>query len=174
MRQKPLRDHFFEAFYEKYFDKVFNFISRRVKSREDAMDLTHDVFLKAYKNREKIQAIYPPDKYLFTIVRNLLIDYYRRSINNAEFLSLTESELPQPTPSGDEYFSTDQMQSIHQAIEALPGQRKEVFKLKKLEGLSTEEISSQLSISKRTVENQVYRATLTLRRQLAGLFTSLF
>ncbi len=138
------------------------------------MDLTHDVFLKAYKNWGKIQTICPPDKYLFTIVRNLLIDYYRKSTHHAELLSLPESELPVQAPSGNEYFSTEQIQLMYQAIEALPEQRKEVFKLKKLEGLSTEEISSQLSISKRTVENQVYRATLTLRRQLANLFASLF
>ncbi len=169
MIRKPFPEHFFENFYEKQFDKVFHFVAQRVKNREDARDLVHDIFIKVYKNIDKIIHSDSQDAYLFSIVRNTLIDYYRKSLTEIETIDNPTQLLAVEAAPGTVYFSSDQIQIIHAEIDALPKQRREIFKLKRLEGLSTEEISHQLSISKRTVENQVYRATLTLRKRLASL-----
>lgn len=156
----------FKQFYEQQFDRVYVFLIHRTRNREDARDLTHDVFMKALHNWPRLREATHQEAYLFSIVRTLLIDYYRKAVRETHQLSdLSESHLPTQEPA-EPHPQADYLALLHQAIETLPEQRREIFKLKKLQGLSTEEVAQALSLSTRTVENQVYRAMLTLRKQL--------
>ena len=161
----------FKDFYDEYFHRVYHFLKNRTKQEEDAKDLTQDVFLKVFKHFQKVNTADNVDNYLFTISRNILVDYYRKSIENQQRVEALEGNL-QPFESADA-FSSEQIQQLHQSIEALPHQRKEIFKRKKLQGHSTEEIAEEFQLSKRTVENQIYRAMLTLRKQLTDILSSL-
>ena len=164
----------FQLFYEKNFDRVYAFFSRRARHTEDAKDLTQDVFTKAYQNWQQLEKAENPKAYLFTIARNTLIDYFRKSLiqENIEMANLSEQAAFPSSP--DAEFSDDQIRMLHQSIESLPEQRRKIIKLKKLQGLTTEEIAEELSLSKRTVDNQVYRAMAALRKRLANLFSMFF
>jgi len=56
-----------------------------------------------------------------------------------------------------------------EAIDQLPAKQKQVFMMKNFEHLSIEEIAEKLDLSRRTVENQIYRATKSLRASLIEL-----
>lgn len=163
----------FKKFYDLEFERVFQFLNQRLSNKEDAKDLTHDVFLKAYYNWDKLQKAETPSKYLFKITSNTLIDHYRKNI-------LIEHSIQQLPPQQEvssielDQKDNEKVSALYQAIEQLPDQRKEIFKLKNIQGLSTEEIANELSLSKRTVENQVYRAMQSLRKQLANFFFTFF
>lgn len=163
----------FRQCYLKYFHKVYAFFVGRTANRETAEDLTHDLFLKLFQNWRAFVEAEVPDAYLFTLARNLLIDFYRKKLLQTEPLDARMNEkIAEPvaeTPSDKQRLS-----ALLKAVAQLPAQRQEIFKLKKLQGLSTEEVAEQLGLSQRTVENQVYRAVITLRKQLAGLFSSFF
>lgn len=163
----------FRKCYEAVFEKIQRFFYLRISDRETANDLTHDFFLKLFNNWEKYTSVSEPDAYLFAIARHLVIDYYRKSIN-AE-IATDPTLIDVPVQSSDvNHFGEEKITAIHKAIAQMPTQRQEIFKMKKLQGLTSEEVAEQLGLSKRTVENQVYRAMVSLRKQLAGLFSSFF
>ena len=156
-----------KAFYDQHFDHVFSFLLGKTPNREVAKDLTQDVFFKVFQNWDKIDQSSAPKAYLFTLARNVLIDYYREQ-SKAKLLDLSSLWADQEvwTDEDDHTHQQEKLSHLKKAIEELPIQRREIIKLKKLEGLTTEEIAGKLSISKRTVENQLYRAMKTLRSKL--------
>ena len=60
-------------------------------------------------------------------------------------------------------------QMASEYLNKLPKKQKQVFILKNLENLSVDEIAVRLDLSKRTVENQIYRASKTFRGKLSNL-----
>jgi RNA polymerase sigma-70 factor (ECF subfamily) len=73
-----------------------------------------------------------------------------------------------------EVIYEDMLSHLQQLVSVMPEQRQRIFRLSKEEGLSNDEIASQLQLSKRTVENQLYRAVSFLKEKigknsLAGL-----
>jgi len=174
MRKLHSQNISFKKIYEEYFDRVYTFLLRRVRHKEEAKDLTQDIFVKVYKNWKQLEQAEQTSAYLFSIARNTLIDYYRKSLAK-DSLQLDETLETRADPfMSDQGFSEEQVKMLYQSIELLPEQRREIIKLKKLQGYSTEEIAEQLSISKRTVENQIYRAMTTLRKHMANLFSLFF
>ena len=173
MGMRKLHSHTkdFEQFYEEHFNRVYTFFARKVRHTEEAKDLVQDVFIKVFQNWHKIQQAEREDAYLFTIARNTLIDYFRSILQMEQLENLPPFAEMIETGSSNEAYSDEQIQLLHQTIESLPEQRRQIIKLKKLRGLSTEEIARELSISNRTVENQVYRAMATLRKHMANFFS---
>ncbi|MEO1261987.1 MAG: sigma-70 family RNA polymerase sigma factor [Bacteroidota bacterium] len=171
-KNKPSEQAFRQC-YEDVFQRIHDFFCHRTRDRETAKDLVHDFFLKLFANWERYSSASAPDAYLFALARNLLIDHYRKSLNAELATDPATMELPEQG-SDVNHLREDKMDAIHQAIAQLPVQRQQIFKMKKLQGLTSEEVADQLGLSKRTVENQVYRAMNALRKQLAGLFSSFF
>ena len=69
-----------EKLYAEYHDKVFGYILNHTSHREDAEDLTGDVFLKAFRSIESFDdSKASVSTWIFTIMRNTLTDYFRRS-----------------------------------------------------------------------------------------------
>jgi RNA polymerase sigma-70 factor (ECF subfamily) len=73
------QDTYFEELYSKYNRVVYNHISMSIKDYWQAEDLTSEVFIKVYKHRDKINDIEKSGKWLITIAKNTLIDYYRKT-----------------------------------------------------------------------------------------------
>ena len=163
----------FRQCYEADFPKVHAFFRSRTTDGEMAKDLSHDLFLKLYQNWEKYTTANSPDAYLFTLARNLLVDHYRKSLKAERFTDPVTIDLPESLPDMTTP-NKEEMAAIHKAITQLPEQRQAIFRMKKIQGMSSEEVAEQLGLSKRTVENQVYRAVSSLRKQLVGLLSSLF
>lgn len=73
------QDTYFEELYDKYNRLVYNYISMSIRDHWQAEDLTSEVFIKVYKHREKINDIEKSGKWLITIAKNTLIDYFRKT-----------------------------------------------------------------------------------------------
>lgn len=161
-----------KEFYEQHFDQVFSFMKAKTPDRETAMDLTHDVFLRAFQHWSQVQATSSPKAFLFTIAKNVLIDSYRRQASSiVEFSEQVDQAGPDEDSSAPQ--DSENLKRLLQAIDHLPNQRREIIRLNKIEGLTTEEVAQHLSLSKRTVENQLYRAMKSLRNHLALLILPL-
>ncbi len=164
----------FRDFYNAHFHQVYHFLENRT-NREDAKDLTHDVFVKVLQHFHKVQAAEDKKAYLFTISRHILIDHYKKTLIQQQVIRQLENDSSHTLSVVSALdYTPEQLRQLHQSIEALPEQRRKIIKRKKLEGLSTEEIADELKLSKRTVENQLYRAMLTLRERMAQFLSVLF
>ncbi|BDE90155.1 RNA polymerase sigma-70 factor [Alistipes onderdonkii] len=134
-----------------------------LKDHSEAEDITQDIFLKIWRNRTSIGAVDAFGPYLFRMARNAVYDRFdNRSVreNYARRASLLpEYELPDSA-----IDSRDLLLLIRMVVEKMPEQRRRIFRMSREEGLSNDQIAEQLSISRRTVENQISRALAELRK----------
>lgn len=156
----------FEKLFFKYGSKLLYFAKGYLESEEDAKGMVQDVFLKIWENRENLKEDQSFSAYLFTITYNFIRMYYRgkyreeRKIKEYHYATQDVIEIE------SEIELDNLSEIIDKAIEQLPERRKLIFRLSRKEGLSNNQIAHKLSISKKTVENQITQAIKFLREQI--------
>jgi RNA polymerase sigma-70 factor (family 1) len=161
----PKRETVFQEIYQSSFDPLFHFTLGLVREPEAAKDIVQQCFLNLWKTPFEAGGLEDARRRLFVFVRNLVFDHQRKEATRQRFLRQMESAEESATEM-ESIQNKETIRVIEQAIEALPEKRKRIFKLSRIEGLSHEEISVRLSISKNTVNNQINSATEFLRERL--------
>lgn len=157
----------FEFIYWKYNAHVYNFANSLLYSPKIAQDITQNVFLKIWEKRHEINPEQNFNAYLFTIARNIVYKETEQKLLSEQSLRQLQEEedvLDMSTIQTLDYHFTEEL--CRSLVEELPPARREIFKLSRFERLSNKEIALRLSISERTVETQLYRATCFLKRKL--------
>lgn len=157
----------FEFIYWKYNAHVYNFANFLLYSNEIAQDITQNVFLKIWEKRHDIDPEQNFNSYLFTIARNMIYkETEHKLFSEQSFIDLQEGNdvLDMSTLQTLDYHFTEEY--YLNLVEELPPARREIFKLSRFKKLSNKEIASRLSISEKTVETQLYRATCFLKQKL--------
>ena len=157
----------FEFIYWKYNAHVYNFANSLLYSPKIAQDITQNVFLKIWEKRHEINPEQNFNAYLFTIARNMVYKETEQKLLSEQSLRQLQEEedvLDMSTIQTLDYHFTEEL--CRSLVEELPPARREIFKLSRFERLSNKEIALRLSISERTVETQLYRATRFLKRKL--------
>lgn len=156
----------FERLFEQYSQKLYHFSFSYLKSESESEDLVQEVFLKIWENRANIKTGTSFQSYLFTIAFNSI----RKSFNNKarqnkfrtdllEFLSVENSSL-------ENYPDFEALLSkLDSIIEQMPERRKEIFLMRKKQGMAIKDIAEKLEISPKTVENQITEAMNQLRKE---------
>lgn len=156
--------------YQRYASKIYR-VSRRMElSHHDAEEVVQEVFLYLWKNRIKLDASLSINAYMFSIVRSQVI---KRGKKHARFVAYQQYSIPMDKDFSNITEETVIYEDLHafatEAIDSLPVKQREVFMMKTTKHMSAEEIASQLNLSVRTVENQIYRATKALREKLEAV-----
>ncbi len=169
---------------EKYADSLFNYAIVRVSDREIARDVVQDTFLSALQNIESFRGESSEKTWLFSILKNKIIDHYRKSVTDrtVSFSEAGESfdldnyfdaegewkESAGPvnwSGSGtEEYHSKEFHDTLQRCLSRLTAQCRAVFSLKYLEELEFEEICKRLSVSPSNYWVIMHRAKLMLRQ----------
>lgn len=176
---EQLRDGSKEAFrlmFDEVGPKIYAFALSYLKNEFEAEELLQEVFLKLWEVRSSLDSSRNLKSFLFKICINLIYDFIRRK--NIEQVYLDYSGKNNPS-SGDntwhEVIYNDMLNNLQQLIAAMPEQRQRIFRMSKEDGLSNEEIADRLNLSKRTVENQLYRAVSFLKEKInTGSIPALF
>lgn len=165
----------FHLLFDRFGPKIYAFALSYLKNESDAEELLQEVFLKLWEVRATLDCSKNLKSFLFKICINLIYDLFRRK--NIEQVYLTHSSHQIHSSENDtwqEIIYNDMYGKLQQLIAMMPEQRQRIFRLSKEEGLSNDEIASQLNLSKRTVENQLYRAVAFLKdRMNIGSFPTL-
>ena len=151
----------FDKLYNFYSPKLYSFAVSLLKNNEDSEGIVQEAFLILWKKRNEIDSTKSFKSYLFTISHNLIIDQLRKRLKEKEYQAYLERyyNLVAMTPEQVTDYNIIKSQ-VDKAVEELPEKRKQIYRLSREKGLSHKEISKQLNISGKTVENQI---TLTLR-----------
>lgn len=151
----------FDALYLRYAAKTEEFLYRMLKNRAEAEDITHDLFLKIWQNRASMAGVTAFGSYLFRMARNAVYDRFDSRVVRSNYARqanpLPEYELP-------DVDNRDLLLLVRLAVERMPEQRRRIFRMSREEGIANDEIAARLSISTRTVENQISRALSELRK----------
>ncbi len=135
-----------------------------------AEDIVHDVVVKALKHRDKVRPGGSVRAWLFAILRNTVIDYFRR--RGREFRTVSLEELPESNQSllcdPVDVRILDNMldEEIVEALNRLPEEMRLAVLLADVEGFSYKEIAEALQWPPGTVMSRLYRGRQKLRQYL--------
>ena len=154
----------FDFIYKKYSKLLLPRIQRMVKVPEIADELLQDVFLKVWTKRAEINTDKSFKGWIFTIAHTTIFTYYRRlALDKKMQQHLLQVFVEFYDQTEDYIFHKERVQLLDTAVEQLPPQRREVFRLCKIEGKSYQEAAEILSICPSTVSNQLVSATKSVK-----------
>lgn len=157
----------FTSLYNCYSTQLFTKIMRMVNNREVASELLQDLFMKIWERREQVNPGQPFKSYLYTVGVNLVYDHFRKAAKNKKLAShLLATAIDHYIHAEEAVFHKDNLALVRNAIQKLPPQRKQVFKMCKLDGKSYEEVSKELSISTSTIRDHMVKANRVVREYL--------
>lgn len=162
--------------YNRYQVPLYIFAYNRLKDREEAKDIIHELFLKLWTDRTALQITGRLSVYLYTAVRNRIINSItHQQIANRyidSFLSYVEQVDHQ---SADHLARHNDLQAfIEKEIASLQPRMREVFELSRHTSLSRREIAGKLGISEETVKSHMHNALKVLKARLGDLFFLVF
>lgn len=158
----------FATLYERYGRRIYLFALGYLKSDSDAEELVQDVFVKLWERRTSLDEQKNLKAYIFKIVVNTIYDIIRKRNVEQAFLDFAAGKTNNTDDVWDKVVYNDMLTHVNSLVDAMPEQRRKIFKMSKETGLTNDEIAIKLGISKRTVENQLYRATLFLKDNLGS------
>lgn len=157
----------FSQLFRMYYPKLFSFIGGLIKDRPLAEEIAQDVFMRLWINREKIDPGLSFDSYLYTIAKNIVLNFYKKKEIEQRYIDHTLRALDAGTSDAEEHFYfKDLLALVEQAVSEMPPQQQKVFRLSREEGLLNAEIAEKLGISKRTVEKHIYSSLTFLRKMI--------
>ncbi|MBC6110808.1 RNA polymerase sigma factor [Pedobacter fastidiosus] len=162
---KSGRRESFDFIYSRYSKMLLPKMQRMIKINEIVDELMQDVFLKVWLHKSEIDLSKSFKGWIFTIAQNTIYAYYRKlalDVKMQRHLLETFAEFYDQTE--DYIFNKERIALLNNAIEKLPAQRKEIFKLCKMEGKTYQEAAEILSLSPSTVSNQLVSATKYIKR----------
>lgn len=153
-----------KAFYDAHYRSAVQQAFRIVNDLAAAEDAVQDCLVRLWERRVEISAKGDVLPYFRRMVRNRSIDLLRRRLPVDGSADASEVEYLPP----DTLAYRDLARSVDAIIDGLPEKCRQVFVLSRFEQMSYKEISEQLSIAPKTVENQINRALKALRAGLPG------
>jgi RNA polymerase sigma-70 factor (family 1) len=155
-----------ELFYH-YWDQIYSTALMFTKSPELSEDLSQDIFARIWLKREKLAEVEHFDSYLFITSRNLIFDHLRKKVFSGGYDEYFQEYFRDASLSPDQKLEFKEFENnVQQAIGDLPHQQQTAFRLSRFQGLSHEEIASQMGISRATVKSYIVRSIVTLRKML--------
>lgn len=158
----------FKRVFERFRSPLLSYLIRIIKSHEDAEELTQEILLRIWTNRQSLTAVENPQHYIFVMARNKAIDYLRKASLDLRMRHQIWRLINEYRNTTEEYvFAKERGNLIAEAIYKLPRQKQTVFKLSRIDGFTHDQISVQLSISKNTVKNHIVASVKFIRNYLA-------
>lgn len=168
----------FEVLVRTHQDRVYDFCVRMLADREEAFDLTQEIFISIHQHADKFRADAKLTTWIYRIARNHCLNrlkYLKRrgrgrsdEYGESNELSITEAMGGAEQPDQAALRRTDR-QLVHRAIQELDEDQRALVVLRDVEGLSYEEIMDITELAEGTVKSRLHRA----REKLAGILSKL-
>lgn len=177
-----------ERWLAEYGDALFSFTMLRVRARATAQDLVQETFLAALKARESFAGRSTERAWLFGILRNKLVDHYRRQSREAPLVepgvSTPEEEgffhtsglgkdgwiikvAPKTWEAPDESLMNKEFQMVFQeCVSGLPEKVAQVFLRREVDEVPSEEVCKEFDITPNNFWVILHRARMAMRRCL--------
>jgi len=155
----------FSEIFRRYDKRIYPFVLKMIKTNAVAEELTQEIFIKLWFNRQKLNVVNNPSSYLFTIAANHTLDHIRQKLNERKMLNSLSDILTNNSSNNAEesMLFRDCEALVQQAVLGLPAQQKKVYTLSRQQGLINEEIARQLNLSPNTVRNHLSEALRSIR-----------
>ena len=169
----------FKEFFDSFSPLVYNVAYRMLQNKQDAEDVTQEVFFQAYKSLKQFRAESQLSTWLYRIAVNRSLNHQRKrklerwlsldfgasedAADGSGFLGATEDG-----PDGV-IEKKDTERIVQEAINSLPDQQRIAILLHRYEDLSHEEIAGIMGVTVASVESRLHRAKQALAKKLVPL-----
>ena len=156
----------FDALFLRWYPQVRKFLLILVKNKALAEDLAQTVFMKVWLYRDRLDPAKSLKNYLLVLSKNGALDVFK----SKRFLTTDVKDAPIEKAGGDraEYRMEygEAYSRIVRAVEEMPDQRKQIFKMSRFQSMPNDRIASELGLSVRTVEKHIQLALQDIRKYL--------
>lgn len=150
----------FADLYEAHFERVYAFVARRLRARQDAQDVTSEVFQQALANLHRFEWRGAPfAAWLYRIAANAVIDHLKKA--SREVSGITADELATSGLDG-----VEQRASLFRLVDRLPPDQRRVIVMRFAEGKSVRETAHEMGRSEGAIKQLQWRGLQTLRSQM--------
>jgi RNA polymerase sigma-70 factor (ECF subfamily) len=160
----------FKFVFELLYDALYNYALNFVKE-EDAEELVQEAFLMIWDRRKMIDEDFNVKAYLYKSIHNQALNHIRhlkvvgQHVAEEVYLNSAIQRAKEPNP-----FLA---KALNDYIELLPDRSKLIFKMSRVDGMRHKEIAQALSISEKTVEVQLRKARIFLKKILKRFYNEL-
>ncbi|KQC00672.1 RNA polymerase sigma factor [Pedobacter sp. Hv1] len=159
----------FTEIYNRYAKSLTSFAVSNYKLFDltDASDVLHDLFTWLWTERRKIEITGSLKNYLFTAIRNRIIDHIRKNSSKQRYAAFLQALEESYAHSALQHLEAkDLQQFLENSLAQLSPRVQEIYNLSRKEHLSIKEIAERLAISEQTVKNQLTAALNYLKKSL--------
>ena len=146
------------SLYQLFSKRLLHFATVLTRSAELAEEIVEDTFVKLWSKRDDIRNITNLNVYLYVAVKNRSLNAIARKAKELVHIPFDHLEIDIGQAVTDPYsllITSEMMQRMQQAVEALPPRCKMIFKLVRQDGLSYKEVADILNISVNTIDVQM-------------------
>jgi RNA polymerase sigma-70 factor (family 1) len=155
----------FRVLFERYAPKIYNFALSYLRNEQEAEEMVQDVFLKIWEKREHLDKSKNIKSFIFKIAVNSIYDLIRRKNIEGAFRDFIRDNHEEGLESTWHTVIFEEMlANINELVKEMPAQQQRIFRLSRIDGMPNDIIAEKLNLSKRTVENQLYRALAFLKK----------
>jgi len=151
----------FQTFYQENLGLVYRYVYSKVENREEAEDLTSQIFLKAVKGVQTERGSLSAQKWLFQVARTTIADHWRvhyRHVSTTSLEVLLEEGWEGPADTKQNTIETHPVDRVERLLLALPEQYREVLNCRFLLKLSIRETAVKLGLTEANVKVLQFRA----------------
>jgi len=155
----------FRVLFERYAPKIYNFALSYLRNEQEAEEMVQDVFLKIWEKRKHLDKSKNIKSFIFKIAVNSIYDLIRRKNIEGAFRDFIRDNHEEGLESTWHTVIFEEMlANINELVKEMPAQQQRIFRLSRIDGMPNDIIAEKLNLSKRTVENQLYRALAFLKK----------
>ena len=147
---------------------LLRFAYKLTANHEDANDLLQETSLKALDNEEKYAAETNFKGWMYTIMRNIFINNYRKIVRDQTFVDTTDNYYHLNLPQDSGFESTEgayDLKEMHRIVNALPREYKIPFSMH-VSGFKYREIAEKLGLPLGTVKSRIFFTRQRLQQEL--------
>ncbi len=155
---------------DRFGPKVYAIAYHFTLKREDAEELSQEIFLKLFENLHRYDGGFPLVAWILSVSRNLCIDRYRRKKREKSFRFVSDEAVTALLKSGDDpagmALKKERTQLLFSALSEIPEDLAEILILRDLNGLAYDEIGAALELPEGTVKSRLFRARAEVARRI--------
>lgn len=157
--------------YELYSERIYNTALSYTKNREEAEEITQDVFIKVYKNAATFKGKSSVKTWVYRITVNTSLNYLRKK-NRFTFFkkTLPASQSIDFEHPGVLLENKENAAALYKAMNCLPNNQKTAFILSYIEELPRQEVADVMETTLKAVESLLQRAKKNMRLELEKIY----
>jgi RNA polymerase sigma-70 factor, ECF subfamily len=155
---------------DRFGQRVYAIAYHFTLKREDAEELSQEIFLKIFENLDRYDGGFPLIAWILSVSRNLCIDRYRRRKRENSFRFVSDDAVTALLKSDDDpagvALKKERTRILFSALSEVPEDLAEILILRDLNGLAYDEIGKALELPEGTVKSRLFRARAEVARKI--------